>query len=118
MFTIDDNGKTNMATNFALHTLAEYTDPVTNESYNRLEVDFGDTDSAYSDYEARYEIHGDPVDEKSTNYAGSMEATAYGPSENNPTEAAARFGFSEEQYTTGNQNQESVAIYGAFGGKK
>jgi len=117
-FTIDDNGKTDIATNFALHTLAEYTDPVTNESYNRLEVDFGDAGSVYSDSEGRYEIHGEFVADVATNYAGSMEATAYGPSTNNPTEASARFGFSEEQHAPGNQNQEEVAIYGAFGGKK
>jgi len=51
-------------------------------------------------------------------YGGMAEFNAYGPSTDNPTEATARYGFSEERHWNSNADHEEVAIYGAFGGKK
>lgn len=107
-FVIDDDGKTNIPEGFELHTLEA------GENYNQLTANF----TGSPDSESRYTINGEtPVDEWYTNYGGSMEASAYGVTQNVATEATSRFGFSEIQHQGGDDNRE-VAIYGAFGGKK
>jgi hypothetical protein len=69
-------------------------------------------------YEQKYakNIGGEDPGE-GTRFSGFAESVAYGPSESNPTEATARFGFGNEVYSNSNQDHEEVAIYGAFGGK-
>ena len=115
-FVIDDNGKTNLADNFKLHTLVA----VPEEDYKALAVDFS-TGANFSSDEDRYEKSaGDDPDTDGwyTRYGGSVEANAYGPTPTEATEATSRFGFSEIRNTAGNAEQEEVAIYGVFGGKK
>ena len=47
---------------------------------------------------------------------GGFDAQYYGADSENPTEATAKFGFSEEWHDNNNSFENEVAIYGAFGG--
>ena len=79
-------------------------------------VDFSGEGAGWSDNENAY-VKNVGIAGTGRRQEGFIETTAYGMNNTDEhMEATARFNFSDQYYHNNNQDQESVAIYGAFGG--